>query len=130
MLARLVTSPLAPYLAAGALLSAFAGGWVVRGWRCDAALVEALQGAERQRAQLQAEVEASAAAYEQERSHADNANTAREVQIRTIYRDRPAVAGCDVDPAARRVLDAARVSANASITGEPGVPVPSIATDP
>lgn len=118
-----VTWCLAGALAAS--VAAFGAGWQVRAWRCDAALSEALQQAEKQRAALQAQVELQSTNYEGERADASVDHTTRETTIRTIYRDIAVPADCAVPDAARSVLQGAIDRANARSAGEPVAAVPS-----
>jgi hypothetical protein len=96
----------------GLVLGAFGMGWQVRGWRCDAALLKAEKAADKQRAKMQAQVEASAFDYETDRSQNYADSYARQETVRTIYRDRPMRGDCAVPADARRLLVEAVESAN------------------
>ena len=101
------------------VLTAFGAGWQVRAWRCDAALLKQERAAAKALAKAQAQVEASATSYEQDRSQGYVDTVRRQETVRTIYRDRPVHGSCAVPDDARRVLDDAVASANASASGEP-----------
>ena len=100
--------------------ASFAGGWQVRGWRCDAALLKVERAAEKDRARMQARVETAATDYETDRSAGYADAQAREVRVRTIYRDRPIRSDCALPDDARRVLDEALTAANSGTTGQSG----------
>ena len=102
------------------VLGAFGMGWQVRGWRCDAALLKVERAAEQDRARLQAQVETAATDYETDRSAGYADAQAREVRVRTIYRDRPIRSDCALPDDARRVLDEALTAANSGTTGQSG----------
>lgn len=113
-----------PWAYAAAAAVTFAAGfgtaWKVQGWRCDADKAEAIAEADRLRAANQAMADRLSASYEQEKQDADVADHGREVQIRTIYRDRPVSADCAVPDSVRSVLEKAVASANSRATGQSG----------
>lgn len=122
----------APYALPLALVGAgvsFAGGWVVRDAFCDAAQTHALKKATKKNQKEAIRVNDTAGRLEDYRYENDQSTRAAQREVRIIYRDRPVSGDCDIDPAARRVLDRAIDAANASASGELGVPVPYTTTD-
>jgi hypothetical protein len=100
----------------GLVLASFGAGYKVRSWKCDAALLKVERANEKARAKMQAQVEASAAAYETDRSEAHVNSITRQETVRTIYRDRQVSADCAVPDVARSVLDDAVSAANTDFT--------------
>jgi hypothetical protein len=111
------------WCAAGALAAAalgFAGGWQVNGWRHDAKQVAALakqQAAYEKRIAL---IHEKAREYEQEREAARVQSTARQTEIRTIYRDVAVPAECEPPERVRDILGEAVRDANARVRGQSG----------
>jgi hypothetical protein len=109
------------YVAGGALLLGAAGGYKVRDWRCDAALANALEQAAQQQQEMQDEVEAQAATYEETRAATYDTGSVIEREIRTIYREVPAASPiCEPDPRVVGLLQERLDHANASASGELG----------
>jgi hypothetical protein len=109
--------------------AAFGGGWTVRDAFCDAAQTKALKKAVKNNQKEVSRVNRTAQKLEDYRNENDQFTGAARTEIRTIYRNREVRADCDLDPAARVVLDRAAAAANAAATGEPVVPVPHTVTD-
>ena len=125
-----VINPLVLYSAGGALLVGALGGWTVRDWKADSDQLAAVERANKAEKAAIAAVSKPAAEYEQVLS----ALRPREIQtrntIREVYRDVEVPADCAVPPAATRVLDDARLRANAAATGELGPDVRRAAEAP
>lgn len=118
------------YVAIGASVLSFLGGWALRDAFCDAAKASALEKAMKEAERQSKRADEAAGRLEDYRDATtqDTATAGRE--IRTIYRDRVIRPDCDIDRASRRLLDRARDNANASVTGEPRVPLSYPASDP
>jgi len=113
-------NPLFAYAAAGALAIGGLAGYKLRDWQCDAAVAKAYAKAEKQRQEIQDEMDRQASTYEVERDQVYRMGTNVSGQIRTIYKDRPAVPDdCVADPVVVGLLESSRASANASATGKP-----------
>lgn len=106
MISRLLAiNPLFLAIALAVLLGgAFTTGWQVRGWRCDAALLDAERATDKARAALQEAVNDASTAYEHDRSSNHVASTIREETVRTIYKERVVSPDCTVPDDARSVL--------------------------
>jgi hypothetical protein len=107
-------------IAAGALLIGAGAGWKVKSAFCDAAMTEALEQAAARLAEAQAKVETSASQYEGERNAATIETRTREVELRTVYKDREIPASCAVPDDARRLLEGAINRANTRASGQSG----------
>ena len=118
-------NPLVIYAAAGALVVGGLAGYKVRDWQCDAAVAKALERAEKQRQEMQDEVDQASRDYEAIRTetHALGTTTIREV--RTVYQDVPAPpADCEPPVPIVGLLESSVRSANANASGEPRDPMP------
>jgi hypothetical protein len=121
MLMRLLTSPILPYVAAGAIAAAAFGGWKVRDWQCDAAVAKALQQAEKNRAEMQEKIDGLSTQYEQERTALDKSTVYTTNTIREIYKTLPPVPDtCAPGPDVVRLLEGSIGSANAAAAGKSG----------
>ena len=118
-------NPLMGYVAAGTLVVGAVAGYKVRDWQCDAAYSEALEKAEKQRAEMQKAVDDVSQTYEAERDQANVVATERTNTIREIYKTAPAVSvDCSAPEPVRRLLESSVRDANAAATGKPSVEVP------
>lgn len=116
----MMPNPAFLYVAGGALLLGVAGGYKVRDWQCDAARTDALEQAAEQGQEMQYEVEAQAAAYEETRVATYGVGARIEREVRTIYREVPAPSpACEPDPRVVSLLQDRLDHANASTSGEP-----------
>lgn len=119
-MALILPSPIYLYAGAAALAIGVAAGYKVRDWQCDAAVANALERAERQRQEMQDEVDEQARAYETLRAEANalGGRTARE--IHTIYQELPSSdIGCEPPDLVVGLLKGGVSAANASASGEP-----------
>ena len=89
-MALILPRPIYLYAGAAALAIGAIGGYKVRDWQCDAALANALERAERQRQEMQDEVDRRSGAYEAERDQTVRLGRTTVREIRTIYQDVPA----------------------------------------
>lgn len=118
---RLLTSPLLPYVAAGAIAVAAFSGWKIRDWQCDAAVAVALERAEKNRAAMQETIDVLSASYETERDALGETTVRTTNTVREIYRTLPPVAtSCAPTPDTVRLLQGSLDSANAAAAGELG----------
>lgn len=113
-----------------AVVAGFTGGYKVRSWQCAAAITEALEKAEEQRAKLQEQIDEVSMRYEEAREEAALASGSRERDIRTIYRDVAVAVDCATPRDVRRVLESGINRANSATRGEPAEVVPSITFSP
>ena len=120
------------YLAGGALALgiSFGAGWKVRAWKCDAALVAAVKVGVKETKEQQDAVHAVAAQHAQETDDAAQATQVRQLEIRTIYKDRVVAADCEPPADALGVLDRGIEAATARAGGKPGPIMPSRTTTP
>lgn len=116
----MLPSPLYLYAGAAALAIAAFSGYKVRDWQCDAALANALERAERQRQEMQDEVDEAARAYEALRSEAHALGSRSTREIHTIYQELPS-SDPDCQPPDRVVglLQNSVRAANANASGKP-----------
>ena len=118
-------NPVMIYGLAGALIIGAASGYKVRDWQCDASYANALEKAEKLRAQQREVVDNVSQTYETERDQADVVATERTNTIREIYKTAPAIpVDCAGSDALRRVLEGGVRDANAAAAGEPSGKVP------
>lgn len=117
-------NPLHGYIAAGAALVAFTAGWTVNGWRYQSKEAEALEQAYSARDAANARANGLSADYEIARAALNDRSAETTTKIRTVYRDRKISTDCAIPAGAASLLDDARHSANAAITGKPGRAVP------
>lgn len=108
------------YVAAGALAIGLTAGWKIKDWQCDAAYSKALEKAEKQRQQMQGQIDAVSTLYQAERDKADVVVAGERETIREIYKTLPAVsADCVPDVRIVRLLEGGVSRANAAATSEP-----------
>jgi hypothetical protein len=121
----ILPNPLYLYAGAAALAIAAFSGYKVRDWQCDAALANALERAERQRQEMQDEVDGRSTTYEVERDQTARMGRTTVREIRTIYQEVPA-APVDCEPPVPIVglLEGSVSRANASASGEPSEQLP------
>lgn len=105
-------------------LAAFAAGWTVNGWRYKSREAKALEQAYAARDEANARANNAAADYEIVRAALDDRTGEVTTKIRTVYRDRKVSADCAIPAGAASLLNDARSSANAAITGKPSGTVP------
>jgi len=109
------------YVAAGALVIGTAAGWKVRDWQCDAAYSKALEKAEKQRKQIEGQINEVSTLYEAERDKADVVETKERETIREIYKTIPNVpADCAPDARVIGMLESGVNRANAAASGQSG----------
>jgi hypothetical protein len=113
-------NPFMGYVAAGALAIGLASGWKIKDWQCDAAYSKALEKAEKQRQQMQGQIDAVSTLYQAERDKADVVVAEERETIREIYKTLPAVsADCVPDVRVVGLLEGGVSRANAAASGEP-----------
>lgn len=117
-----------PAIAATALLSAFACGWTVQGWRWSAADAERLQAEVKAKDKQLAKSNEAATQYEATRNANIEATRATDVQIRTVYRDRIVSPDCAL--ASRGLLSEAISRANSTTGSSTSSTVPSDPANP
>jgi hypothetical protein len=103
------------YLLLAALLAGFGGGWVVQGWRWDAAKAEELVALEKKRA------DEATAATEAETLRAMIEKEIRDMQMRLTHEIRKDAYRCAVPDDGVRLFNDSRTGGHA---GEPARPVP------
>jgi len=126
----MLPNPLAMYLALGAAVVGFAGGWTVRDWRCDAAAAAAMAKQAAAKEAADAAVAEEAFAYEDIRADVAEAATIERNTVREIYREFEVPADCAVLPAGRSLLEAARARVDAAAGGEFGAELPVSPANP
>lgn len=116
----MLPSPLYLYAGAAALAIAAFSGYKVRDWQCDAALANALERAERQRQEMQDEVDQASRDYEALRAETYALGTRTTREVHTVYQEVPAPpASCEPpDRVVGLLADSVR-AANANASGEP-----------
>ena len=108
------------YVAAGALAVGLTAGWKVKDWQCDAAYSAVLEKAEKQRQQMQGQIDEVSTLYQSERDKADVVVAGEKQTIREIYKTLPAVsADCAADVRIVRLLESGVSRANAAAASEP-----------
>jgi hypothetical protein len=112
--------PIMGYVAAGALAVGLTAGWKVKDWQCDAAYSAVLEKAEKQRQQMQGQIDEVSTLYQSERDKADVVVAGEKQTIREIYKTLPAVsADCAADVRIVRLLESGVSRANAAAASEP-----------
>ena len=108
------------YVAAGALAIGLTAGWKVKDWQCDAAYSAVLEKAEKQRQQMQGQIDEVSTLYQSERDKADVVVAGEKQTIREIYKTLPNVsADCVPDVRIVRLLESGVSRANAAAASEP-----------
>jgi len=121
----ILPNPLYLYAGAAALAIAAFSGYKVRDWQCDAALANALERAERQRQEMQDEVDERARAYEALRSETYALGSRSTREIHTIYQELPSSdIDCQPPDSVVGLLEGSVRAANASSSGEPSEQLP------
>lgn len=119
----MIIPPWAYVAAAGiGLTASFGAGWAVRGWRCDAALLESQRAEQKAFNDQLAHQQDESAGYEQSRTTGTERKDASATQIRTIYRDKIVSPDCAL--ASHSVLQSRIDTENATLTGQPRGAVP------
>jgi hypothetical protein len=112
--------PIMGYVAAGALAIGLTAGWKVKDWQCDAAYSAVLEKAEKQRQQMQGQIDEVSTLYQSERDKADVVVAGEKQTIREIYKTLPNVsADCVPDVRIVRLLESGVSRANAAAASEP-----------
>lgn len=112
-------NPFMGYVAAGALAVGLTAGWKVRDWQCDAAYSKVLEKANKQRQQMQGQIDEVSTLYQAERDQADVVVAREKQTIREIYKTLPAVPdSCAPDPRLIGLLEGSVGRANASAASE------------
>ncbi len=122
----LIKPPIGFVVAVAAMLS-FTAGWTINGWRYQSREAKALEQAYAARDEANARANNAAADYEIVRAALDDRTGEVTTKIRTVYRDRKVSSDCAIPAGAASLLNDARSSANAAITGKPGSTVPDSA---
>jgi hypothetical protein len=113
-------NPFMGYVAAGALAVGLTAGWKVKDWQCNAAYSAVLEKAEKQRQQMQGQIDEVSTLYQSERDKADVVVAGEKQTIREIYKTLPAVpATCAPDPRLIGLLEGGVSRANAAAASEP-----------
>lgn len=112
-------NPVALYAGAGALLIGLAAGWSVRDWKADADALRAVEAANRAQQGAVAAVDTSSTKFETVVAKLQPLEIETRNTIREVYRNVEVPADCAVPAAGVRLLDDARLDANAAATGEP-----------
>ena len=120
-------NPLALYAGAGALLIGLAAGWSVRDWKADADALRAVEAANKAQQAAVAAVDTSSTKLETVVAELQPLEIETRNTIREVYRNVEVPADCAVPAAGVRLLDDARLNANAAATGEPLATVRSTA---
>jgi len=108
------------YVAAGALAIGLTAGWKVKDWQCDAAYSAVLEKTEKQRQQMQGQIDEVSTLYQSERDKADVVVAGEKQTIREIYKTLPDVpAGCVPDVRIIGLLEGGVSRANAAAASEP-----------
>ncbi len=125
-----ITWCVAAALATSAL--GFGAGWQAHSWKADSAQLKTVKKETKAIDAQNAHSVAAAASYEKDKADAESVRERTNTEIRTIYRDRVVRADCDLDPAARGLLDQAIEAANQRTAGEPatGLPEAAASADP
>ena len=126
----MLINPVYGYIAAGAALISFTAGWTINGWRYKSREAKAIEQAYAARDAANAKANNLAADYEIVRAALDDRSAETTTKIRTVYRDRKIPADCAIPAGAASLLNDARSSANAAITGKPGSTVPDSPASP
>lgn len=116
----MLINPVYGYIAAGAALISFTAGWTINGWRYKSREAKAIEQAYAARDAANAKANNLAADYEIVRAALDDRSAETITKIRTVYRDRKISADCAIPAGAASLLNDARSSANAAITGQLG----------
>ena len=119
----LIKPPIGFVVAVAAMLS-FAAGWTINGWRYKSREAKAIEQAYAARDAANAKANNLAADYEIVRAALDDRSAEVTTKIRTVYRDRKISADCAIPAGAASLLNDARSSANAAITGKPSSALP------
>ncbi len=116
----MLINPVYGYIAAGAALISFTAGWTINGWRYKSREAKAIEQAYAARDAANARANNLATDYEIVRAALDDRSAETITKIRTVYRDRKISADCAIPAGAASLLNDARSSANAAITGQLG----------
>lgn len=112
-------NPLMLYAAGGALLVGVITGWGIRDWKADADALRAVEAAAKAQDAAVAAVSKSSALFENLAAGMQPLEVKTRNTIREVYRNVEVPADCAVPDAGVRLLDDARVNANAAASGEP-----------
>lgn len=112
-------NPVFLYAGAGALLVGVITGWSVRDWKADADALKASEAAAKAQDAAVAAVSKSSTLFQDLAAGMRPLETKTRNTIREVYRNVEVPADCAVPDAGVRLLDAARLNANAAATGKP-----------
>jgi uncharacterized protein YPO0396 len=115
------------YAVIGAVLAGVTGGWTVRDWKADADRAAAVKKAEKERAALQARVDAVSGEYEEFRNKQNIQRVETRNTIREIYRNVPVRIDCAAPDPAIGLLEQRVQAANAAASGQLVEPLPDLA---
>ncbi len=107
------------YAGVGALLLGTAAGWTVRDWKADADALRAVEAANAAQKAAIAAIEKPSERFESTIAQLKPLEIETRNTIREVYRNVEVPADCAVPAAGVRLLDDARVNANAAAAGEP-----------
>lgn len=119
----LIRPPMGFLVAVAAMLS-FTAGWTVNGWRYKTREAKAVSAALVERDKANERANSIAMDFEMAKVALNERSTEVSTKIRTVYRDRKISTDCSVPAGAASLLNDARNTANAAITGKPGSTVP------
>lgn len=111
-------NPMVLYAGAGALLIGLATGWSVRDWKADADALRAVEAANKAQKAAVAAVDTSSAQFETVVAKLQPLEIETRNTIREVYRNVEVPADCAVPAAGVRLLDDARLNANAAASGQ------------
>lgn len=117
--------PIWGYIAAGAAVAGFAGGWATRDALADAAAGRAAHRLVVEKDRTAGIVARHASDFEVFRQSIEPARHQSTNTIREVYRNVPVPADCAVHPDAASVLENARLRANAAASGQSGELMPA-----
>lgn len=108
------------FLVAVAAMLSFTAGWTVNGWRYKTREAKAIAAALEERDKANERANAIAYDFEMAKMALNDRSIETTTKIRTVYRDRKVSADCAIPAGAASLLNDARNTANAAITGKPG----------
>lgn len=112
-------NPIMLYTSVGALLLGIGAGWSVRDWKADADALRAVKAANDAQKAAIAAVGKPSERFENTVTQLRPLEIETRNTIREVYRNVEVPADCAVPAAGIRLLDDARVNANAAAAGEP-----------
>lgn len=112
-------NPVMLYISAAALLLGIGTGWSVRDWKADADALRAVEAANAAQKAAISAIDKPAERFENTVTQLRPLEIETRNTIREVYRNVEVPADCVVPAAGIRLLDDARVNANAAAAGEP-----------